>query len=657
MRAKIILLLTTLAVFAGSAHSQSKPKYSTKSKKAIALYEAGQTAHMQEQYNTAIEMYEEAKLIDPKFTEAYFMCAEAYMDLGDYERQVDNLKAGIALDSTIFISGYYQTGIALCRLGRFPEATEWFELYKHFTKGKRTRYNVDAWLAKALVAKELMENPVPFNPRPISQTIQSPYDMYWPSVTLDEEEFVFTMLVPRDSSLFARNPHLPKNSRFFNEEFYMSTKQDGTWGPIQPIHGINTINNEGAQALSVDGKWMFYTACGRNDSRGSCDLYFSQRTPSGWSEPINIGQPVNTPYWESQPCFSADGKTLYFVSNRPGGKGDNDIWYAEIVGFKANGVPLFGEVKNAGDSINTAGKETSPFIHADGKTIYFSSDTWPGVGDCDIFYSRHTDGSGWSTPKNVGYPINTPNDDIGFIVSASGTVAYFSSTKKLNNGTSKKELLCIDMPEAARPTPVSYIKGKVYDVKTRKPLSAHIELIRLDNGQRQTQARSDAHNGTFLLNLPSNYDYGMFAQCEGYFYFSENLPLKSNNISPKSIDIPLTPLVKGEKIALKNVFFDTNSTLLKEESRVELDKLVMIMKQNPDIRIEIGGHTDNVGTAEYNRRLSEGRAKATSDYIISKGIDAQRLVAKGYGLTKPVADNNTEEGRAINRRTEAMIIE
>ena len=655
-----ILLLIGMLICSINAHSQAKPKYSTKSKKAIALYEAGQTAHMQEQFRSAVEMYEEAKRIDPKFTESYFMCAEAYMDLGNYEQQIENLKKGFSLDSTIFVTGYYQAGVALCRLGRFPEATEWFELYKHYSKGKRTRYNVDAWLKKALIAKELMENPVPFNPRPISSTIQSPYDMYWPSITLDEEEFVFTMLVPRDTTLLASNPHLPKNSRFYNEEFYMSTKENDKWGNIQPILGINTVNNEGAQALSIDGKWMFYTACGREDSRGSCDLYFSQRTPSGWSQPINIGQPVNSAYWESQPCFSADGKTLYFVSNRPGGKGDNDIWYAEIVGFKNNGVPIFGEVKNAGDSINTPGKETSPFIHADNKTIYFSSNTWPGVGDSDIFYSRRSDNHQWSTPKNIGYPINTPNDDIGFIVSASGTTAYFSSTKKLHNGTSKKELLCIDMPENARPTPVSYIKGKVYDIKTLKPLSANIELVRLDNGKKQTQAISDSHKGSFLINLPSGYDYGLFAQCNGYFFFSENLSIKSsnqNNSSPMTIDIPLTPLVKGEKIALKNVFFDTNSTTLKPESRVELDKLVVIMKQNPNIRIEIGGHTDNVGTAEYNRRLSEGRAKTTSDYLISQGIPANRLVSKGYGLNNPIATNDTEEGRAINRRTEAKIIE
>lgn len=660
MRLNIISVLICLFAYAGNASAQAKPKYSTKSKKAIALYEAGQTAHMQEQFRTAIEMYEEAKRIDPKFTESYFMCAEAYMDLGDYQRQVDNLKAGFALDSTIFVSGYYQAGIALCRMGRFPEATEWFDLYKHYSKGKRTRYNVDAWMKKAMIAKELMENPVPFDPRPISPNIEAPYDMYWPSITLDEEEFVFTMLVPRDASLFASNPNLPKNSQFFNEEFFMSTRHNGEWGPIEPVVGINTPNNEGAQALSIDGKWMFFTACGRSDSRGSCDLYFSRRTPDGWSEPINIGQPVNSAYWESQPCFSADGKTLYFVSNRPGGMGDNDIWYAEIVGFRTNGVPLFGEVRNAGDSINTPGKETSPFIHADGKTIYFSSDFWPGLGDADIFYSRRNDSLQWSTPKNIGYPINTPNDNLGFIVSASGSTAYFSSTKRLDNGSAKKELLCIDMPQAARPTPVSYIKGKVYDIKSLKPLSANIELIRLDVQKQQTQALSDDHNGSFLINLPSGYDYGLFAQCDGYFFFSENISVKENASSqngPMTIDIPLTPLVRGEKIALKNVFFDTNSTHLKPESCVELDKLAHIMSLNPNLRIEIGGHTDNVGSAEYNRGLSQGRAKATSDYLISKGIDAARIVAKGYGLSRPIASNDTEEGRAANRRTEALIIE
>lgn len=659
-RQKTITLILSLICCSMTLSAQSKQKYSTRSKKAIALYEAGQTAHMQEQYRTALEMYEEAKAVDPKFTESYFMCAEAYMDLGNYNKQYENLRAGIGLDSTIFISGYYQAGIALCRLGRFPEAMEWFDLYKQYSKGRRLNSNVKAWMERALIAKKLMEHPVPFDPKPISPTLQGPYDMYWPSITLDEEEFVFTMLVPRDAELLASNPYLPKNSQFFNEEFYMSSRRDGEWGHIMPIADINTVNNEGAQALSIDGKWMFFTACGREDSHGSCDLYFSRRTPGGWSEPINIGKPVNSPYWESQPCFSADGKTLYFVSNRPGGKGNNDIWSAEIIGFKHNGLPIFGEVKNAGDSINTPGNETSPFIHADNKTIYFSSTNWPGMGDLDIFYSRRTDSCGWSTPKNIGYPINTPTDDNGLIVNASGTMAYYSSMKRLPNGTSRRELLCFEMPQEARPSPVSYIKGLVYDIKTRKPLSANIELVRLDNQKRQTQAISDEHKGAFLINLPSGYDYGLFAQCEGYFFFSENISLKKNASSdgaPMTIDIPLTPLIKGEKIALKNVFFDTNSTELKPESCVELDKLVQVMKQNPNIHIEIGGHTDNVGSAEYNRRLSEGRAKATSDYLISKGIANSRITSKGYGLTKPVASNETEEGRATNRRTEAMIIE
>ncbi len=637
---------------------QTHQKYSTKSKKAILAYQDAELDYQYQRLSSALLKFQQAVSFDPKFTEAYFMISEVYRDMGDYEKQVENIQIAVGLDSTYYVSAYYHAGVALCNLGKFAEATEWLELYKKYSKGKRTQRNVDEWLNKALIAKNLMEHPVPFKPHPISDNVATDYDQYWPSITLDEEELVFTTLMPRDTAAFAANKKLTKNSINFNEDFYISRKIKNEWSKPQPMKGINTPHNEGAQALSADGQWMFFTACGRDDSKGSCDIYFSRRTATGWSEPQNIGAPVNTPYWESQPCFSADGQTLYFVSGRPGGKGEMDIWTAKICGFMRNGMPIFGDVKNLGDSINTSGNETSPFIHPDNKTLYFSSDGWPGVGKLDIFISRKDEKGNWKTPQNIGYPINTELDNNGFVINAAGTTAYLASTQKQDDGTYKKELLCFELPQEIKPEPVSYVKGRVYDSKTRKPLQANLELIRLDTKEKQVSAQSEATDGVFIVCLPSNKDYGLFATCPGYLYGSMNFALKDATTTQDRVvlDIPLSPIDTGQKITLNNVFFDTNSTELKEESVVELDKLVTLMKNNAEIKVEIGGHTDNVGSADYNKKLSEGRAKTTVDYLKSKGIEPQRISYKGYGMTQPIDNNQTEEGRAQNRRIEAKIL-
>ncbi|MCQ2228741.1 MAG: OmpA family protein [Bacteroidales bacterium] len=663
------LLLIFLACLLASAwqttEAQKKSKgkqtqkYSTKNKKAIEAYEKGEMDAMYDRYQSAILNFETAKKYDPNFKEAYHALAEVYYNLGDFEEQFLHIQKAVTIDSTYFITAYYNAGVALCNLNRFSEAMEWFDLYKKFAQGKKNIKNVDALIKKAMAIKYIMEHPVPYKPHLVSENVATEYDQYWPSITLDEEELVFTMQLPRDPDAYAKNKLLPRVPSNFQEDFYVSRKVNNEWSAPVPMVSINTSSNEGAQALSADGRWMFFTACGREDSKGSCDIYFCRKTPTGWSEPINVGAPVNTPYWESQPCFSADGQTLYFVSGRPGGKGGMDIWKSKITGFTKTGTPIFGTAVNLGDSINTRGDETSPYIHPDDKTLYFSSDGWPGIGKLDIFISRRNGNGDWGTPRNIGYPINTPLDDNGFIINAAGTTAYMSSTRLQKNGIQKQDLLCFEVPEEIRPEPVSYIKGHVYDSKTLQPLMADIELVSLDTKENRVKSQSDKSSGTFLVNLPAGKDYGLFATCPGYLFNSQNYAL--SNVKATSgmvtLDIPLSPIEKGQRVTLKNVFFDTNSAELKQESFVELDRLIALMRSNPNIKIEIGGHTDNVGSAEYNKKLSEERAKTTVDYLCSKGISSAKLTYKGYGMTQPVADNNTEEGRAVNRRIEAKIVQ
>ncbi len=659
MQRTLIAIAVALSTLLTQIEAQNQQKLSTKSKRAIEYFHKGESNYMYERYQQALIDFDNALREDRNFTEAYFMKAEIYQELGNSQLLFDNLEKGIGLDSTMFVTGYYNAGVALCHLGRFDEAVRWFELYKRFTEGKRQKYNPDEWLERARVAKHLMENPVPFNPHHISPLIVSDYDMYWPSITLDEQEICFTVLVPRDTAAFARDPLLPKTYRNFNEDFYLSRRLNGEWQAMEPVKGINTSSNEGAQALSPDGKWMFFTACGRQDSKGSCDIYFSRRVGDGWSEPVNIGSPVNTPAWESQPCFSADGQTLYFVSNRGGGKGGNDIWTAKIVGMRDNGVPIFGKVENLGDSINTDGDEISPFVHPDNQTLYFSSDGWHGVGKLDIFVSRKDTAGNWQRPTNIGYPINTSQDDNGLVVSYSGRTAYYSSARTQGDGYSKREIMMFELPDEARPQAVSFIKGFVYDCHSRRPLAATLDLLDLATGEKIVGAMADAGNGQFVVNLPTGKDYALIAEADGYLIQSQNFSLSEAKTAadPVKLDIPLSPIATGEKVTLRNVFFDHNSTELKAESFIELDRIVDIMQKNPTVKIEIGGHTDSDGTEAYNLRLSQGRAQATVDYLVSKGIEKERLLSTGYGQSKPVASNDTDEGKALNRRIEAKIVE
>lgn len=654
MKTIICIILSAVSL---TLSAQGKKPLSTKNKKAIAAYKAGETNYMYERYQRAVLDFEDAVRYDPKFAEAYVMLSEIYGEWGDYGQQYTALERAIGLDSAVFVAGYYHAGVALCHLGRFDEATRWFDQYKRRTEGKKRKYDATAYLERALAAKELMEHPVPFDPQPLGPALQSHYDMYWPSLTLDGTGLCITVLMPKDEDLFRSNPMMEKSSRYFQEDFYMSYQENGEWQRPFALDGINTPLNEGAQTLSADGKSMFFTACGRDDGKGSCDIYYSRLTKSGWSKPVNVGSPVSTPFWESQPCFSADGETLYFVSNRPGGKGQNDVWQAKIEGWRSDGSPIFGTPVNLGDSINTAGDEASPFIHPDGRTLYYSSDGWPAVGQQDIFVSRMGDDGKWGKPRNIGYPINTAHDDNGLIVNTDGTKAYYSSEKLMANGTKKRELMCFDLPEEARPVATSYIKGHVYDARSHQALDAELELIDLQTGKRATTAHSDERTGTFVVNMPSGKDYALISQREGYLLHSQNFSLSATaKYATVELDIPMSPIAKGEKVTLRNVFFDHNSTTLKEESHIELDKLVALMKANPTMKVEIGGHTDSDGTAQYNQKLSMGRAQTTVDYLVSKGIGADRLSAHGYGMTRPVAPNDTEEGKAQNRRIEAMIV-
>lgn len=500
-------------------------------------------------------------------------------------------------------------------------------------------------IATCEFAIEAIKHPIAFNPVNMGPNVNSDYDEYLPAVTADESEIIFTVLRPRDKNTVCA-------FCISEEDFYASVKERGEWQPRYKLeYPINTGYNEGAQCVSQDGKYLLYTICDVAEvGGGSCDLYWSKRIGNRWSRPRNFGSPVNTKFWESQPSIAPNGKTIYFVSGRPGGYGKMDIWKTEMLEEGVFTVP-----ENLGPTINTDGDESAPFIHADGKTLYFVSDGHVGMGGRDIFYSTLTD-TGWTKPVNLGYPINSSADEINLLINAAGTTAYFSSDK--DGGYGGQDLYYFTLDESIRPTPVTYIKGKIFDEVTHQPLKANIELIDLINNQVITSTASDPVSGEFLACIVTGTNVLMNISHPYYPFYSENFQIEKNytELEPYHKDIALRRPELGETFVLRNVFFDFDQSTLKSESFIELDKLADYLKENGTIRIELGGHTDNQGSAEYNEKLSLERAKSVHNYLISKGIDKERINYKGYGESQPIATNETEEGRALNRRTEFKII-
>jgi outer membrane protein OmpA-like peptidoglycan-associated protein len=433
------------------------------------------------------------------------------------------------------------------------------------------------------------------------------------------------------------------------EDFYISYFSDNAWEKAFNAGApLNTRQNEGAQSLAANGNYMYFTACDRPGGMGSCDIYYSAFSDGKWSSPTNLGSPVNSSYWESQPSISSDGKTLYFSSNRPGGIGGKDLWYSKSTEKNMWSYPL-----NMGNVINTDGDEMSPFIHFDGRTLYFSSDGRPGMGGFDIYMTRMKVDSTWTEPKNLGYPINTYNDEMGLIIESGGQKAYFSSIRDNTNG---KDIFSFDLYESVRPNPVSYMKGKVYDKVTGKLLKADYELINLSSDKVAIKSSTDG-TGSFLVCLPSGYNYGINVTKTGYLFYSENFMLEGQHSAAEPFikKISLNPIRVGETMQLTNVFYEIDSWQLKKESMSELNNLANLLSDNKDLNMEIGGYTDTTGADDYNLALSEKRAKSVVNYLIERGISSVRLKFKGYGNSSPIGDNGTAEGRKLNRRTEAKI--
>ncbi|WP_291857478.1 OmpA family protein [Marinilabilia sp.] len=654
------LLLYCLFLLLGVGYSSSQSLYSVNNKRTVKFYEEGRNAYASGNIAEAEELLFKALDREPEFIEAMLLLGDLYHSQRQWNKELAILNRALKVDSTFFVPTFYNAGMAAYNAKKYEASLQLFKSYLALSDNENAVKRANEMVEKVTFVKEAVENPHDIELVSAGEGVNSELHEYWPSITADEQTMVITVLRPRDIQLYReKGDELPRNSVFFQEDFYMSHADTaGNWMERHLLMGhLNTESNEGAQTLSADGNWMFFTGCGRSDSKGSCDIYFSAKTDYGWSAPVNIGAPVNTPFWESQPHFSADGRTLFFISSRGGGEGGKDIWKVTLAGISDDGIPYFGDLQNLGVVVNTPGDENSPFLHHDGKTLYFSSNGHLGMGGMDLFLSRKDSAGVWSEPLNLGYPINTAKDEIGLIVTARGDKAYFS-TDGQETTVGAKDIYSFGLPEELRPEPVLYVKGKVFDAETGKVLAAEFDLKSLETGETIITSRGSSFTGEFLVSLPSGGEYAFKADHPGYLFYSGNFNLVGDHTvdKPYYLDIGLKPIREGATVRLENVFFDTDSYSLDPRSKVELREVVEFLSDNSQVRIMLEGHTDNIGSEEYNLNLSENRARSVYDYLVGQGIDKSRLEYRGYGFSKPLDTNETEKGRALNRRTEMRIL-
>jgi outer membrane protein OmpA-like peptidoglycan-associated protein len=620
-------------------HSNAQYDPAKVNPKAAKLYLLSQQQASDEKFLDGIETLRQAVAIDKNFEDAWLSIAGMYTELKNYQAAVDNYRIARSIDSIYFKDYSLTYSINLAGLGKFQEALAAVEDFKSVPNLHESSLRAAAYRSKSYqfaIDYALKKNlsTYKFEPVNMGDSINTPVSEYFPTISLDGKHLVFTRRVHGT-----------------NEDFYESDRTSTGWTFAKPLAGnINSDNNEGALNISQDGQWLIFTGCNFQNGFGSCDLFISFLTPEGWSAPENMGPNFNTEFWESAPSLSPDKRDLYFASSRPGGYGGNDLYVSHR---SDNG--RWSPPENMGPSINTAGDESAPFIHADNSSLYFTSNGLQGYGGDDLFVVHKTQTGEWGIPENLGYPINTIENEGSLVVAADGKTAYYASDRADSRG--QLDLYTFELREDVRPAKTIWIKGKVFDRKTGKGLPSSVELGDLVNKRIVSNLQTD-ETGNYLTTLPLGKDYAFNVNRKGYLFFSENFMLSNPAAdSVYQMDIGLQPIEANATIILKNIFFDVNQYELKPSSQIELDEVIKLLKENPPVTIQINGYTDNAGKPADNLLLSQNRAKSVVNYLKSKGIDPRRLSFKGYGETEPVGPNTTEAGRAQNRRTTLKVLQ
>lgn len=605
-------------------------------RKAQNSFDDAQQFVRQNIFDEAIKHLNAAVKADPKFQKAYWQLGDIYKRIRNTQKAKENYRLVVGSAPVENANIYFLLGETELQTGDYAQAKQSFESFLTNSKQIDQKYidKAKKYISDCDFSIEAVKNPVAYEPFNMGFYVNSEHKDYFPALTADGQTIIFTRNVKG------------------NEDFYTSTQKNSEWQKAKSLsNNINTPNyNEGAQSISPDGRYLFFTGCNRPDGVGRCDIYVCRKEGNDWSKPINLGNVINTNEWESQPSISADGNTLYFLSNRAGGFGGYDIWKSnlDVSGHWTKPV-------NLGPNINTAYDESTPFIHADGQTLFFSSDGWPGLGQKDIFYSNLQPDGTFSKATNLGYPINTFNDEFGFIVSADGQEGLFSSN--LDGGFGDVDIYKFKLPTHLKPHPITYVKGVVRDKDTNKPLEGNVIVVNLNNKITAYNEITDSETGDFIAVTPTNNKYSFNVIADGYMLYSRHLDVKNEDANkPIDLEILMEKIKAGNKVKLNNIFFDTNKYDLLPQSIVELNLVIELLKANPTMEVEIQGHTDDVGSLKDNQVLSENRAKAVYNYLLENGIAKKQLTSKGYGETKPTADNSTPEGRQENRRTDFLVV-
>ena len=630
-------------------------------------------------YPKALEFYKKAYNYNPDHPGLNYKLGVCYLHSTkkrkalEYLKKAYNKKQNIAFDIHLQIGNAYRYRYefdkAIQEYQQFKASLNPNELDEFETKIKRK-------INACRTAQELTKDTVRVFIDNLGPNVNSQYDDYYPLITADDSVLYFTS---RRASTTGGEIN-EYNNKYF-EDIYKSVKIDGQWQEAQNIgKPINTEQNEAAVGLTPDGQKL-YVYYGRKHNG---DIYYSNKQGDKWSNTSTVGRKINTPNHESSISLSYDGKELFFVSNKESGSiGGRDIFVS-----KKNDDGEWTEPENLGQVINTPYNEEGVFIHPDNKTLYFSSKGHNTMGGYDIFVSKRDSNGNWSEPENIGYPINTPDDDLFITVAANKKHGYYTSSRAGGEGgkdiykitflgPEKKQLqsnqdnliASISKPvkETITETQVkveknrlSLVKGTVKDAETGKPLEANIKIVDNTNNEEIISKKTNSKTGKFTVPLPFGKNYNLTINKDGYLFHSKNFNISEyseKSYEEVNLDIRLKKLEQGAKVVLNNVFFETDKVKPISTSYPELSRLVKVMKNNPELRIKITGHTDNVGSLEYNKKLSSERAQNVVGYLTENGISPDRLVAEGKADKDPIATNETEEGRMKNRRVEAKIIQ
>jgi OOP family OmpA-OmpF porin len=634
-----ILAVVFLALSFFSSLGQST--LSSTNKKAIELYTEADNFRVRGQYGQAVNLLLEALEKDKNFQEAYFRLGITFKSMREFAKSTEIFLKGLQVtrDPKRQKAFYFELGDNYLRQGNYQKALDFLNGYLDSEMLNKPKMDqAQLWKRNAEYGLRNIKNEVQFNPRQLSDSVNRFKMQYFPVLTADEQELIFTR-------------RLGASDQDDEDLVISKRKENGEWGtPISISKNINSEFNEGTCTISADGRQLIFTSCIGRRGYGNCDLFASYKNGDEWTVPVNMGPQINSVAWESQPSLSADGRVIYFVSDRRGGLGNKDLYFS----YKLDDGK-WTKAENLGPNINTPYDEFSPFIHTNGRTLYFTSNGRPGFGGYDIFKSER-ENSQWTEPVNFGYPVNNHEDQFSLFITANGEHGYYSHEEGFQYNATR--IYEITVPEELRVKFKSnVVKGTVRDRKTKAPLKSKVELFNIQTNELVSVVSSDSLTGKYLMVLTQGADYALYVSAQNYLFKSLNFNYENEAVSkPIEIDVDLDKASTGAVAVLNNIFFDLDKYDLKEKSITELDKIVRFLQENPTIKVEIGGHTDSSGSSAYNIQLSQKRAQAVADYLITKGLEKTRFKQVGYGSQKPLKPNDSEENRQVNRRIEFKIL-